>query len=520
MPRQPHRSRRSKIPSYVNDSDALIAPGESRPARVLVLGCGSIGQAVVPLLIRDVRIAPNQIRIVEMVDNRHRVADSITAGVTYEQTAVTRENLAEFLGARVSTGDILLDLAWNIDAVTIIDWCREHGVRYLNTSVEAWDPYEDVENQPPLTRTLYHRHMGLRAMMQRWGRNDGASAIVEHGANPGWVSHETKYALTKLSTELLAQGLLTGDSKRALESALADGAYARIAEAAGVKAIQIAERDTQLTDQPKQVGEFVNTWSGEGFYEEGIAPAELGWGTHERTLPVRAIEHTGDGPRNQILIQRAGMETQVRTWVPGATPETAVSGGGESIGMLIRHGEAFTMSEHLTVYGGDGVARYRPTVYYAYCPSDSAIASVHELRGRNWAHPDRFRLLNNEITTGEDRLGVLLLGHPLKAWWSGSLLSISEARAILPGHSATTLQVAGSVIAAIGWMLRHPNEGLRVPDELPHEELLADIRNYLGTRWSGAVDWTPLQHRLELFPEPDRRAQVDPWQFGSFRANS
>jgi homospermidine synthase len=145
---------------------------------------------------------------------------------------------------------------------------------------------------------------------------------------------------------------------------------------------------------------------------------------------------------------------------------------------------------------------------------------VHELRGRNWAHPDRFRLLNNEITTGEDRLGVLLLGHPLKAWWSGSLLSISDARAILPGHSATTLQVAGSVIAAIGWMLRHPNEGLRVPDELPHEELLSDIRNYLGSRWSGAVDWTPLQHRLELFPEPDRPSQVDPWQFGSFRANS
>ena len=144
----------------MNDSDALIAPGEARPARVLVLGCGSIGQAVVPLLIRDVRMAPNQIRIVEMVDNRHRVADSITAGVTYEQTAVTRENLDEFLGARVSTGDILLDLAWNIDAATIIDWCREHGVRYLNTSVEAWDPYEDVANQPPQTRTLYHRQIG------------------------------------------------------------------------------------------------------------------------------------------------------------------------------------------------------------------------------------------------------------------------------------------------------------------------------------------------------------------------
>ena len=128
----------------------------------------------------------------------------------------------------------------------------------------------------------------------------------------------------------------------------------------------------------------------------------------------RSLEHVDEGPRNQILIRRAGMETQVRTWIPGGNPARAVAEGGESIGMLIRHGEAFTMSDHLTVRDGQGAARYRPTVYYAYCPSDSAIASVHELRGRNWEHPDRFRLLNNEITTGEDRLGVFLLGHPLK----------------------------------------------------------------------------------------------------------
>jgi homospermidine synthase len=218
------------------------------------------------------------------------------------------------------------------------------------------------------------------------------------------------------------------------------------------------------------------------------------------------------------------METHVRTWIPGGTAATAISGGGESIGMLIRHGEAFTMSEHLTVLEKDGKVRYRPTVYYAYCPSDSAVASVHELRDNNWAHPEKFRLLNNDITAGEDRLGVLLLGHPLKAWWSGSLMSIAEARSILPGHSATTLQVAGSVIAGLAWMLRHPNEGLRVPDELPHNELLEDTRHYLGTCWSGAVDWTPLQNRFELFPvvDPDQEASStasrDPWQFASFTA--
>ena len=98
----------------------------------------------------------------------------------------------------------------------------------------------------------------------------------------------------------------------------------------GVKVIHISERDTQVTDRPKEVDEFVNTWSIEGFYEEGIAPSELGWGTHERRLPAAA--HTYDyGPCSQICLSQMGMDTFVYSWVPL---------GGQIVGMVIRHGEA------------------------------------------------------------------------------------------------------------------------------------------------------------------------------------
>jgi homospermidine synthase len=49
--------------------------------------------------------------------------------------------------------------------------------------------------------------------------------------------------------------------------------------------IHIAERDTQVSAIPKEPGEFVNTWSIDGFVGEGAQPAELGWGTHERHFP-------------------------------------------------------------------------------------------------------------------------------------------------------------------------------------------------------------------------------------------
>ena len=479
-----------------------------RPERVLVLGCGSVAQCMLPLLIRDLSIDPHGITIVDMVDNRARVADSIELGVTYEIDQVTPANLDGLLSARVGPGDLLLDVAWNIDNPTILQWCRDHGVRYLNTSVEVWNPYDDLASTHPLDRTLYIRHMDIRRMIASWGDNHGPTAVLEHGANPGLVSHFAKQALIEIAGRMLQQGI--ADDVASMEIALADEAYNVLAMLTGTKVIHISERDTQITNLPKAVDEFVNTWSVDGFFEEGIAPAELGWGTHEKRLPPNAFVHHGFGPCNQICIARPGMETWVRSWVPT----------GEIRGMIIRHGEALTINDHLTVWGDDGNPVYRPTVHYAYCPSDVAVSSVLELRMRNWQMQSRQRILNDEITGGSDELGVLLMGHPFRSWWTGSMLSIEEARAIVGHQNATTLQVAGSIIAAVTWMIEHPNEGVCVPDDLPWREVLKVASPYLGTMHSAASDWDPLTTRNDLFPtfadDTDRLDLDDPWQFGNF----
>lgn len=476
--------------------------------RVLVLGCGSVAQCTVPLLIRDLRIDPRQITILEMADNRHRVADSLTQGVVYEQGQVTPDNLDSVLSSKLGAGDLLLDVAWNIDNPTILQWCRDHGVLYLNTSVEVWDPYFDLASTHPLARTLYARHMNIRRMIANWGDNRGATAVLEHGANPGLVSHFTKQALTEIGERMLHDGLAT--DAHGVETALTHDDYPVLAMLTGTKVIHVSERDTQVTNLPKQVDEFVNTWSVDGFYEEGIAPAEIGWGTHEKRLPPDAYVHHGYGPCNQICIARPGMETWVRSWVPD----------GEIRGMVIRHGEALTINDHLTVWGDDGNPVYRPTVHYAYCPADVAINSVLELRMRNWEMQPAQRILNDEIISGGDHLGVLLMGHPYRSWWTGSLLSIEEARAVVHHQNATTLQVAGSIIGALTWMFENPSEGVRVPDELPWRDVLKIARPYLGTMHSGPADWDPVSSRNDLFPtfarDADRVDRTDPWQFSNF----
>ena len=476
------------------------------PGRVVILGCGSVVQCLLPLLLDHFKFPPESVTVLESRDNRDRIASSLERGVHYRQFEITRENLETTLESLLSDGDLLIDLAWNIGLTEILDWCRDHQVRYLNTSVEVWSPYDDPASASPQERTLYWRHMALRRQIESWGSNNGPSAVVEHGANPGLVSHFTKLALSEIADAVLRDGLLS-ERHEEIREAVEAQRFNVLAQLLEVKSIHIAERDTQITDRPKEVGEFVNTWSVDGLYEEGVAPAEMGWGTHEKTLPPLGLVHEGEGPKNQICLAKMAHKTIVRSTVPS----------GPIIGMVIRHGEAFTICDHLTVWEGDR-AVYRPTVHYAYCPADVAWASFVELEGNEYVYPHRQRILNDEIVSGRDELGVLVMGHPYKTWWTGMRTTIDEARAVAPHQNATTIQVAASILGAVQWMLDAPREGVRVPDELPWRAVLEVAMPYVGTLWSGSLDWDPVTTHTDWFDRWSGREldHDDPWQFTNF----
>ena len=424
--------------------------------RIVFVGYGAVAQCALPILAKHIKMPLKNVTVMDFEDRRGILKPWIAKGVKFLRKRVTRDNMGALLGKYLGAGDVLIDLAWNIDCCEILQWCHDNGVLYINTSVELWDPYENAKDAPPQKMTLYWRHMNLRRMISGWS-DPGPTAVLEHGANPGLISHFTKQGLLDIGKRALAEKKVAGALAEEIQQSMKDQQFNRLAWKLGVKVIHCSERDTQITNKPKQVNEFVNTWSVEGFREEGTTTAELGWGTHEKELPALAYEHA-EGPRNQICLARMGINTWVRSWVPNYCIH----------GMVVRHGEAFTISDRLTVWEG-GKAVYRPTVHYAYCPADVAIASLNELRGYDYKLPEKQRILNDEITSGADILGALLMGHPFNSWWTGSDLSIEESRRLVPHQNATTMQVAISVIAATMWMIQNPARGVVVPDDLPHE---------------------------------------------------
>jgi homospermidine synthase len=237
---------------------------------------------------------------------------------------------------------------------------------------------------------------------------------------------------------------------------------------------------------------------------EGCQPAELGWGTHEKNWPRDGRKHDF-GRGSAIFLMQPGAATRVRTWTPQA---------GHFHGFLITHGESISISDYLTVRKGEQ-AVYRPTVQYAYHPSDAAVLSVHELAGRNWHLQDRKRIMMEEITSGIDELGVLLAGHKKNAYWYGSQLSTQEARQLAPHNSATSLQVTVSALAGLIWAIENPNSGVVEPDDLDYRRILEICRPYLGPVVGEYSEWHPLVDRGRLFPED--LDETDPWQFKNVR---
>jgi homospermidine synthase len=489
--------------------------------RILMLGCGSVGQCTLPLVRRHLDMPANRITVVDFEDVRPKIAESLQAGVVFKQMRLTQDNYSTMLGDLVGPGDAIVDLSWNIETFDMLEWCAAHTVNYINTSLEEWDPYGDIQNKSPYERSLYSRQMRVRLLKDRLNsKGKSATAIIDHGANPGLVSHFTKRALLEIAKKMIENGVpaATGVNKVAFEKLIAaaegerDGAFASLSQATGTKVIHIAERDTQVSSQPKAVNEFVNTWSIEGFYEEGTAPAELGWGTHERRLPKHAHTPIG-GPGNQIFLAQPGIRTFVHSWVPA---------GGPIMGMVVRHAESFTISDHLTVWEDTIEGRravYRPTVHYAYMPCDNAILSLYELTMRNFQLQPKLRIMSDEITSGIDELGVLLMGHAFTSWWTGSQLDIHEARQLVPGQNATTLQVAAAVLGGLVYMIGNPSRGILVPDQLPYKDILDVAGTYLGPCPSVQSNWTPLESRSRLFAKwgAEPVSDEDLWQFASFR---
>ena len=363
--------------------------------RLVLIGFGVVGQAVAPFLLRHLGLKPDRFKVVNPSGDKTGIAAEL--GIEVIATALDEGNHIAVLEPLLGKGDFLLNLSVDVSSLALIKLCRRLGAFYLDTCNEPWGGRYDDPSLPLSRRSNY----GLREEMLafRLDKRTGPTAVVTQGANPGLVSALVKQALLNIAADLHVQ----------VEPPESYEDWAALARKLEIKVIHIAERDTQNSRQRKARDEFVNTWSVDGLVNEGLQPAELGWGVHERHWPADASRH-GFGCDAAIYLRQPGIGTRVRSWTPLEGPYH---------GFLITHAESISIADHLTLRK-DGEVVYRPTVHYAYHPCDDAVLSLHEMAGKNLQLQHSKRIMREEISEGMDELGVLLMGNPKGVYWFGS----------------------------------------------------------------------------------------------------
>ncbi len=458
---------------------------------IVMIGFGSIGKGTLPLIERHFTFDKSRFVVIDPEDKDRALLDE--RGITFIHQAVTKENYRKLLKPLLTEGGgqgFCVNLSVDTSSVEIMEFCDEIGALYIDTVNEPWAGFYFDPRIKTADRSNYAlRELTLAAKAKR--KPGSTTAVSCCGANPGMVSWFVKQALVNIA----------GDVGIKFREPTTRAEWGRLARKLGVKGIHIAERDTQVAKKPKPIEVFCNTWSVEGFLSEGMQPAELGWGTHEKWMPKNGFKHK-KGCKAAIYLTQPGANTRVRSWTPTAKAQ---------YGFLVTHNESISISDYFTVRDGAKVT-YRPTCHYAYHPCNDAVLSLHELFGQAGERQPAIHIWDeHEITEGIDELGVLLYGHKKNAYWYGSQLSIEETRRIAPYQNATGLQVTSAVLAGMVWALENPKAGIVEADEMDYRRCLDVQMPYLGPVIGAYTDWTPLTGRPGLFPEViDKR---DPWQF-------
>jgi len=546
----------------------------ARQPKILQLGCGAVGTCLLGLIGKAfANFDYSKVTIVDQRDCTHLpvVKHAMSKGAKFEVFEATKENTAGFLASKLTAGDLLIDLTCEFESKPIILWCKLNGVMYINTSVEF---SEDESNSyvdwisPENTgqklydrlygRTLYVRNVAIRNevmidQIKNPSAKKGPTAILEHGANPGIVSQFTKYSLEQVAKQVLDKAAETKTTNEKLEKlavALKAKDHANLAYLLGMKVLHVSERDNQITDRPKKVNEFCNTWSALAYAEEASDPIQVCLGTHDKhPAGLYSTPEGNNGPRNHFFLATRALNIKLRSCVAGE----------QIVGGCIPHSETMTISEYLTVYknkpkydyifengeNSDENIVYRPSSYYVYMSADVSVASLQELQQRDYEVQDSWRVLTgNEVVSGYDKMGVLLIFEkdPIKAlvtndaedkpwcWWCGSILSVEQA-ALAAGiydengnevsgkikiedrrnymhFNATVTQVAASACAAVAWMLTgeklndnddgdHQTRGIIWPEKMDHEYIISVAKPFLGEFFCQHVQWDKCPKSLQ-----------------------
>jgi len=399
---------------------------------------------------------------------------------------------------------VIIDLSVNVGSIDIVEWCLKNDVNYINTANEYWESDTDHTYQH---RILANRQKNVAKMSDQYDKTGEKLPIIvlEHGMNPGMISHFTKLGISylykkgnfdasKYKGSIKFTKFSNNNANKYVVKEKNNIPYYHMAMRLNLDTIHVAEMDNQRFKKPR-IGnssndgtEFVNTWSIDGYTEESIDCVQIGLGTNE---DERKLKKTGlifqQIDHQLIFPDIKGMNMKLKSYTPC----------GGIVGLAIPHGEASSLplylsnrNSHYQDYKLNDLLKiidhtqitnknhllgivdrhlpgmfptntdYRPSVYYVYECCREAQVSIDEMRQSEYKLPKTKVIpYTNDIESGADYVGAALFykssgTRGYNCSWVGTCVTNDDAIDILDNYgNATTCQVIAGVYSALNFII-------------------------------------------------------------------
>lgn len=453
--------------------------------RIVQFGFGAVGKSFYEKVSKEIKFNENKYYVITMDQFEFEAYVNLGGLVSnFMVQEVTRENFKEVFEPYLSSGDLLIDFADTVGTRDICEWCAERNIMYINTGEADWpDHWYCIFEENELKNDLKKRYAGSTTQNLH-------PIVLQHGNNPGLVSHFVKAAL-----EYIVSTQFKRD--KSLKALVKVGKFNEIARTLGVKMIHVNDIDLQEVKDNYSDNLLFSTWCTDSFWFEMLSEATIHMGTHEKVDFAEECNFV-NSEKGYLEFKKLAADKKCRTYYPG----------GEFEGFLVPHEEIITIAKSLEVQE-NGKTIYRPTVMFLYSPCVYAsnyfrCAKVNEYPNpdpdkpqdcenvngqtiiRGYVYPENFEIVYQEkIASGTEYVGVLLMGDNFNPVWVGNRVETSflyKNKKDSYWQTPTITPVAMSALAAVCWMLKNREKGgIYFPDDIAdYKQIIKTAEKYIS----------------------------------------
>ncbi len=438
--------------------------------KIVQFGFGAVGKSFFEKVSKEIKFDENKYYVITKDKNEFMPFINL-GGMTenFLKYDITKENFSEIFSKYLEEGDLLIDFADTVGTKDICNWCAEKNIMYINTGETDW---------PDNWYSIFEENKKKNMLKEKYSRNNFANKypiVLQHGNNPGLVSH-----FVKAGIEYISKTQFKCDKK--LKELIKENKFNEAAKYLGIRMIHVNDIDLQQVKDEYKPDTLYSTWCIDSFFFEMLSEATLDIGTHENINFENECKLI-DLENGFLEFKKLAANKKCCTYYPN----------GKFEGFLVPHEETITIAKSLEVKQ-NGKVIYRPSVMFLYLPCEFATRYMEEAKVNEYPEPDLNKPLDCEnvmgdiivrgykypkfaeiiydekIASGTEYVGVLIIGENFNPVWVGNRVEKSflyKNRKNSYWQTPTITPVAMSALAAVCWMIKNKEAGgIYFPDDI------------------------------------------------------